>query len=552
MDKDVVTWSNPTLDNYTYNKTGWFSSAPISVIGGNTLYFYYFNDNTIGKQKLTNINEYDKNGAFVTTHGNVASVVLSEDTAYVAFSYNSGVSIIDTLMITSGEYNGNYQPYGGVKHNKNKKEIEKVNEEIEKVNGLMEIETSDNLLDNANILQNKRIRTWSNPTINDYTYDTDNSYTSPIMLVEPGKTYAFIKNGAKVKLKNVIGEILFKQDGSFLQLVSSIDIDILIPDETYYVAFTTNNNDFTGYNFKLINENTNFDYTEYGKLESKKLQEVDKRFNAVDQELKNAKEETKKLSNKLANKKAKILLNFDQTTNILTDGRNEMCKEYGFLYTFCVSNNNYGPNLTIEKVQELLKDGNDAGIYSAYNMPSQTEYDNEDLDWDTYVRTALEEANSVGVFNPTVWQCCMNRTGNALNKVLKKYGFKCVRGYKYGTYDPIWYNTEDWNEDEFIVKCSGLYPSTKDTILSYLNQLKGTTNSLCIMTHAFYDNESDAEKNFGCTAENYREVLEAIKEGVDSGEFEVITFREWYKELYPQEGYENDYNRLLKQIVFTS
>lgn len=167
-----------------------------------------------------------------------------------------------------------------INENENVQKIQKNKDDIaelrENLTTVVDLEMSDNLLDNANILKNKRLRSWSKPTIDDYTYDYENSYVCPIIAVIPGSTYVFIKDNVKVKLRGIIGTLFFKEDGSFLSSVFDNNIiDIVIPDEAYYVSFATNGNDFSEYNFKLYNENMDYSYTEYG-YKAKRLEKIEK------------------------------------------------------------------------------------------------------------------------------------------------------------------------------------------------------------------------------------------------------------------------------------
>lgn len=118
-----------------------------------------------------------------------------------------------------------------INENENVQKIQKNKDDIaelrENLTTVVDLEMSDNLLDNANILKNKRLRSWSKPTIDDYTYDYENSYVCPIIAVIPGSTYVFIKDNVKVKLRGIIEILFFKEDGSFLSSVLIIILLIL-------------------------------------------------------------------------------------------------------------------------------------------------------------------------------------------------------------------------------------------------------------------------------------------------------------------------------------
>ena len=135
QDKALVTWGTPTISNYTYDKTGWATSYPITVNGGSTVYAYSFKNDEIKNQNLNNLSEFAKDGSFIAVGGqNTNSFVLNENTAYIAFDTND-TRLIDSLMLTTEPYSGAYQAYGRKKEDKlarNTEDITKVKENVAK------------------------------------------------------------------------------------------------------------------------------------------------------------------------------------------------------------------------------------------------------------------------------------------------------------------------------------------------------------------------------------------------------------------------------------
>ena len=339
-------------------------------------------------------------------------------------------------------------------------------------------------------------------------------------------------------------KILTVYDGTETKLPAwddfELDITVTEPNakKVYISAQTTNHIDA-----KIYETNKN------SKIESK-VDKISGKGLSTNDYTTEDKEFIAKLKGKKT-KKSRILLCFDECKDILTDGRHSLLSEFGYKYTFAVGVLSDLTNAVPfkETVKTLLEYGCDAGIYNSVNEPTSTAFDDESLDWDTYIETGVNCAKTVGVFNSVVWFARKNRTGTALNKSLKKHGFKCCRGSIYGTYDPSYVMT-DWTYDDFIVKYLEFYPSTKDSVLTKLDNVIASNGDCCIFTHAFHETEEEAESKYGCTEQNYRDLLTKIKTLVDSGVAEVVTFRDWYNRYYPIDGYENDYNRQLKYADF--
>ena len=138
---------------------------------------------------------------------------------------------------------------------------------------------TSNLLNHSKVLKDKRLISWGSPTVNDYTYDTVGSYVSPIIDVEPNKQYCFVENNSIVSLYNNIGLTLFDKNGRYVTgELTPVKNIYTIPENVYYIAFCTNSNDFSTYNFKEYTNEINLSYEEYG-YRLKRIEDLEQEVN---------------------------------------------------------------------------------------------------------------------------------------------------------------------------------------------------------------------------------------------------------------------------------
>ena len=199
----------------------------------------------------------------------------------------------------------------------------------------------------------------------------------------------------------------------------------------------------------------------------------------------------------------------------------------------------------------LMANGWDCHLYSNVDWPSNNSYyvDNPSAEiqavWDSYIKDAVDYAKSVGVYNATAWGCRGNRSCVGLENACRKNGIKMIRGGMpneatvfYGRYG-----------EEFrysVNQLTGLTSSNVNKCISLCQGAAAFKYGLVLTTHALYDTEQEAEANNSVTPAQLRTFLTAVKELVDAGTLEVITFREAYRKYYLRDAIENDYERLIK------
>ena len=223
-----------------------------------------------------------------------------------------------------------------------------------------------------------------------------------------------------------------------------------------------------------------------------------------------------------------ILLSFDMsstsTGNIYTDNRYRLLKERNLVATFC----NPDVGFTTEQLNKLFEDGWDWSIYGG--IGTRPNYDTGSLtDWKNYLQNRINACANIGLFNPISYFSPLNRGSVVIEQALKELGIKVARigGTDYKI---------NWFDDR-----NGLYipeigvggTSTSADILSKIDDAINNNASICVFTHDVEDTLTD---NMNCTTEVYTEILNGIKQRVDNGLCDVVTFKEFYHHWCP-EGY---------------
>lgn len=223
-----------------------------------------------------------------------------------------------------------------------------------------------------------------------------------------------------------------------------------------------------------------------------------------------------------------ILLSFDMsstsTGNIYTDNRYRLLKERDFVATFC----NPDVGFTESQLNELFSNGWDWSIYGG--IGTRPNFDTGSLeDWKNYIQNRINACANIGLFNPISYFSPNNRGSVVIEQALKELGIKVARIA--GTDYKI-----NWFDDK-----NGLYIPTvgvggTNTALDILSKIDDAINnnaSICVFTHNVEDTLTD---NMNCTTAVYTEILNGIKQRVENGLCDVVTFKEFYYHWCP-EGY---------------
>lgn len=272
-----------------------------------------------------------------------------------------------------------------------------------------------------------------------------------------------------------------------------------------------------------------------------------------------------------------VLMNFDASPNFVSDGRKSLLDQYRIPYTVNISISADGASATYpgsssgaNYIADIIRSGNDFALYSA----SSTKPD-EDADiynggddsvalFETYVREAITIAENYGVFNPTAWFCRYMRTGTAMNQALINCGIKICRGYKCGVtpaestneYIKNWNNHDKqyFNMNAQSIKSHGFEDGEiSETSIGTKSMIDTAIENgwdIAPFAHGIYDTAEEAEENNGITKTLFENVLAYIRQKIDAGECEAMTFRDCYRLKYPADGGMNDIARERKYSDF--
>ena len=242
-----------------------------------------------------------------------------------------------------------------------------------------------------------------------------------------------------------------------------------------------------------------------------------------------------------------ILLSFDMsstsTGNIYTDNRYRLLKQRNFVATFC----NPDVGFTTQQLNKLFADGWDWSIYGG--IGTRPDYDTGSLeDWKEYLQNRINACANIGLFNPISYFSPLNRGSVVIEQALKELGIKVARIA--GTDYKI-----NWFDDK-----NGLYIPTvgvggTDTATSILEKIDDAINnnaSICIFVHNVEDVVTD---NMNCSTAVYTAILNGIKQRVENGLCDVVTFREFFNHWCPEDyeklmcnRYEKEKQYILEQI----
>lgn len=250
--------------------------------------------------------------------------------------------------------------------------------------------------------------------------------------------------------------------------------------------------------------------------------------------------------------KAYIILNFDSTESSETgffSYRKSLLDDYGLKGCPCVTMELFDSEQPqwkreVDRNQyfELLKNGWDVGLYTSVRGDSLDE-----SGWDSKLDEVVAKLEALGICNTVAYHCTGNNLTTDLFNSLKKHGFKIVRCETNNPYYTHFQRQYELTDETLIpiVTHAINNDATFDENKNIIDNAIATNSIITFMAHLVLDTTESIE-SYNCYASVYRQILAYIKEKVDEGKVEVITWRELYGKLNPYNSKENDYNRLLK------
>lgn len=218
-----------------------------------------------------------------------------------------------------------------------------------------------------------------------------------------------------------------------------------------------------------------------------------------------------------------VLLNFDSLYANLYDTIYPLFNDYGFVETaFATHNEGFGINnwITKEQYDEMKKNGWDFGMYGGDGTVSNSifsENDNYDEQYKS-LKAHRDELLNMGFTDLISYSCPNNSTSTTNIQVLNDLGFKIMRakGNKY-TY-PI----KELTQGDML----GIQDDNLETIKSEIDRCIKTGYCLSIFTHGIYENNTNSLYTDKAI---YTEMLDYIKQKVDAGELQVMSYKDFYE-----------------------
>lgn len=267
-------------------------------------------------------------------------------------------------------------------------------------------------------------------------------------------------------------------------------------------------------------------------------------------------------------RKGVVILHFDgqeiSDNGTIVSSRRALLEEYGIMKaSACLSKLLFGNgddntfsswlNSDIEaEYWNLIKQGWDFALYPSLYASQKTE-----AEWNAFMDTAFANLANLNVHNITCWACGRLDVTHALLNACVKHNIKVMRGGSDG--DEISEGDYDYTEKNLympttrtkettIVNKTIFYNSNSniERVRPYLERAADMHAAVSIFTHRVYD---DASGNTDCSTANFRNLLQVISDLRDAGRIDVMTWREYYAMVNDVDGYNNDYNRLLKMSL---
>ena len=151
-----------------------------------------------------------------------------------------------------------------------------------------------------------------------------------------------------------------------------------------------------------------------------------------------------------------------------------------------------------------------------------------------------------------------------MNQALINCGIKICRGYKYGVtpaestneYIKNWNNHDKqyFNMNAQSIKSHGFEDGeTSETSIGTKSMIDAAIENgwdIAPFAHGIYDTSEEANEKNGITKTLFENVLAYIRQKIDAGECEAMTFRDYYRTKYPADGGMNDIARERKYSGF--
>lgn len=256
-----------------------------------------------------------------------------------------------------------------------------------------------------------------------------------------------------------------------------------------------------------------------------------------------------------------VLLHFDDPL-YPSDPRYTLVENYGFPVSWCLAKTQFGSDgndntfssWRSEEYKNMywnaIRRGDDFGIY-----PSIVANEKNESEWKEWIATAIGNLHNLDIYNITAFMCGRLDINEDLLNAAKRF-FKIIRGggsndtsvdtYDY-TKDNIYMPVHPTNTKFVVNKTMFLGNSSHfEEIFGNIRYAVNANKAVSIFAHRI---DEDIHSTVNITQENLVSVFDFLKEQVDNHGLQLMTWRQYYRLVNPNEGYEWDYNRIVNMTI---
>lgn len=245
--------------------------------------------------------------------------------------------------------------------------------------------------------------------------------------------------------------------------------------------------------------------------------------------------------------KPSILLNMDNSHTNLYTSVYPLLKERDFVGTFAWQMGYYpgSGGVTQEQFNELMANGWDYAMYGYVGTWATDVYDwNQYNTMYTALKSYLDILHSYNISTPVTYFHPNNRSTKPIMKALKSLGFKMGRNSPSYPYIP------HYDYDSFELSCIQIQDinSSLQKAKDAIDYAIKTGQCISIFCHDVVDNADSTGVNV--SKATYIALLDYIKEKVDAGLVDVITYKQFYEKFVNsiRNISDVDYERLLFRL----
>lgn len=251
-----------------------------------------------------------------------------------------------------------------------------------------------------------------------------------------------------------------------------------------------------------------------------------------------------------------IVLSFDAIEpNVFFSSRKTICDDYGFKATVTLAPSVFTNDFAAWRNSEdealyktLVKEGFDFAYYPAITaLDSNGEEVKTEAEWIDILGHANARLEQLGVCNMTALHCSGTKLSPNLYNAMRKTNYRIARAAQGQYLAPASaYCIFDEGQTWYVTSSSSVTSSTtSNTFTTLVDRAISTKTCVVILMHQVLDTTEPID-SYNCYESVVRQGFAYLKEKVDAGLIDVVTFRELYHILSKDKAEANDYNRLVK------